>query len=258
MELAKTLGIVSIKGGVGKTTTAVNLGAALAGFGKKVLLVDADFSSPNLALHLGIVNPKRTLHHVFEGKITAQEAVHSYSENIDVLPCSLMGGKVNPFLLRDKLARLKHTYDYIIVDAAPTLNAEMLATILASDELLVVTSPDYPTLSATMHAVKAAQKEKTPIAGLVVNKIRGKKFELKPAEIEEATGAKILGVVGDDVGVLESVAEMKPAMLHKPRGKSAKAFKEIAAKVAGVENDKGFLKRLKGLFNSKSVSVRLK
>ena len=63
--MAKTIGIISIKGGVGKTTSTVNIGAALAELGKKVLLVDADYTSPNLALHFGVVAPQKTLQHVF-------------------------------------------------------------------------------------------------------------------------------------------------------------------------------------------------
>ncbi|MCH8872918.1 AAA family ATPase, partial [candidate division KSB1 bacterium] len=60
MSRAKTIGILSIKGGVGKTSTVAALGAAIAGFDKKVLLIDGNFSAPNLGLHLGIVNPKVT------------------------------------------------------------------------------------------------------------------------------------------------------------------------------------------------------
>ena len=62
---ARILGIVSIKGGVGKTTSTVNIGTALSEMNKKVLLVDADFGSPNLALHFGIVNPSNTFNIFF-------------------------------------------------------------------------------------------------------------------------------------------------------------------------------------------------
>ena len=249
--IAKVIGIVSIKGGVGKTTAAVNLGAALADFGKKVLLVDADFGSPNLALHLGLVRPKKTLDMVFKGKLTAYEAIHSYLENLDILPCSLMADRVNPFMLKEKLEGVRNLYDYIVIDAAPTLNDEMLATIVASDELLVVTSPDYPTLSATLHAVKVAKKEKTPIAGLLLNRVRGKKFELTTEEIEEAADVAILGVVREDLTVPQSVAETMPAMMFKPRAKAVRSFKKIAADLIGIEYDDSFWSQLKNVFKRK-------
>jgi septum site-determining protein MinD len=246
--LARTIGIVSVKGGVGKTTSAANLGSALAFFGKKVLLVDADFTSPNLGLHFGIVKPKKSLHQVFQNKITAHEAVQTCAGNLDLLPCSLIAKKVNPYLLREKIAGLKKLYDVIIIDAAPTLNDDMLATIIASDELLVITSPDYPTMSATLHAVQIAKKQKTAIAGLVLNRVHGKKFELSEKEIEDAAGVPILGVVREDVRVPESIAETVPAAVHRPRAKSSRAYKMLAAKLVGVPYAEGFLGRIKARF----------
>ena len=252
---AKAIGIVSIKGGVGKTTATVNLGTALAEFGKKVLLVDADFGSPNLALHLGLVRPKKSLDMVFKGKLTAYEAIHSYLENLDILPCSLMADKVNPYTLKEKLEGVKNLYDYILIDAAPTLNDEMLATIVASDEMLVVTSPDYPTLSATLYAVKVAKKEKTPITGLILNRVRGKKFELSAEDIEEAADVAILGVVREDLAVPHSVAETMPAVMFKPRAKAAREFKRIAAHLMGIDYDDGFWSQLKrSIFKRKGKS----
>ncbi len=249
--MAKTIGVVSIKGGVGKTTTAANVGAALAEFGKKVLIVDADFSAPSLGMHFGLVQPEKTLHHVFQGKIPAHEAVHNCAENLDIIPCSLMSEKINPYMLRDKLKHLKSMYDYILIDAAPTLNDDMLATIMASDELLVITSPDYPTLSATLHAVKVAQKENKPIAGLVLNRVRGKKFELTEAEIVETSGISVLGTVMDDLSVPQGISETTPAMHYKPRSKASKSFRNIACSLAGIEQDDGMLSRLKSWFSSR-------
>ena len=241
---AKTIGIVSVKGGVGKTTTVANLGSALAFYGKKVLLVDADFTAPNLALHFCIVRPKKTLHHVFKNRFTAHEAVHSYHPNLDVLPCSMIAEKVNPYLLREKLAGLKALYDFVLIDASPTLNDDMLATIIASDELLVVTSPDYPTLSATLHAVRVAKKQRTPVAGLLLNRVLNRRFELKPGEIEEAAGVPILATVQEDVHVPASIAETVPAAIHAPHARASRAYKRLAAQMIGITPKEGFFSRL--------------
>src|SRR3989344_272253 len=180
---ARILGIVSIKGGVGKTTSTVNVGTALSEMNKKVLLVDADFGSPNLALHFGMVNPSKTLNHVFQGKVAPHEAIQRYNDNLDVMPCSVITQKIHPALLKEKLQPLRKLYDYILIDASPTLNETMLSTIMASDELLVVTSPDYPTLNATLYAVRVARKQKTPIGGLLVNRIHGKKSRRQLASL---------------------------------------------------------------------------
>jgi septum site-determining protein MinD len=223
---AKTLGVISIKGGVGKTVTTCNIGTALAELGNKVLLVDADFTSPNLALHLGVLSPKNTLHHVFKDRVTAYEAVQNYRENLDILPCSLIGERLNPFLLKEKLAGLRNLYDYILIDSAPTL-------------------------SATLHAVKMARKKKTPIMGLVLNKVRGRKFELTSQEIEEASGVGILGVVRDDVHVPGSVAGTVATLEHRPRARSSRAFRKIAAEIAGVDYDKSVFGSLRNWFGSR-------
>ncbi|HLC74534.1 MAG TPA: AAA family ATPase [Candidatus Nanoarchaeia archaeon] len=243
--MAKTIGIISIKGGVGKTTSTINIGAALAELGRKVLLVDADFTSPNLALHFGIVAPQKTLHHVFQGKISAQEAIQSYHENLDILPCSVITEKVHPGLLKEKIQSVRKFYDFILIDAAPTLNDVMLSTILASDQLLVITSPDYPTLNATLHAVRVAQQQKTPIVGLVVNKVRGKRFELSRSEIEDAAGVPVIGSVSDDVNVPASVAETRPAVHFKPRAQSSAMYRKVAQQLAGVEEQPGLIDTVK-------------
>jgi MinD-like ATPase involved in chromosome partitioning or flagellar assembly len=246
---ATVLGIVSIKGGVGKTTSSINLGAALAVQGKKTLVVDADFTSPNLGLHIGLVNPKKTLHHVFKGKVDPQEAVHNYCENLDILPCSLIAEKINPYILKQKLDKLRSQYDFIIIDAAPTLNEDMLATIIASDELLVVTSTDYPTLSATLHAVRIAKKQKTPIAGLILNRRRGKSFELTAHEIEEAAGLDILAVINESMVIPSSVADTTPALLRKPYSKASQQFKRLAAHLSDEEYSPSLIDHARGLFS---------
>ncbi len=138
MTKGRIIGVISIKGGVGKTTTVSNLGAVLANeFGKKVLLVDANYSAPNLGLHLGIVNPDKTLHDVMRDTVLVSQAIHPHELGFHVLPASLSGRRLNAFKLKEKISGLKNNYDIILIDSSPNLNEEMLSTMLASDELLV-------------------------------------------------------------------------------------------------------------------------
>ena len=244
--IAKTIGIISIKGGVGKTTTAVNLGAILANdFNKKVLMVDANFSSPNLGLHLGIVDPEYTLHDVLNKNIPIEKAIQIH-ENFDVISGALIGRKVNAFELKNKLKSIKNKYDIILLDSSPTLNEEIIATMVASDQLIAVTSPDYPTLSCTMHAVRVAKRKKTPIIGLILNKVRNKKFELTLEEIEESIESPVLAVLPDDLKILESVAYTTPASEHSPLGKAVVEYKKLAAALIGEEyKDPRFTQKIK-------------
>ncbi len=243
----KVIGIISIKGGVGKTTTVSNLGALLASeLGKKVLIVDANFSAPNLALHLGFINPEITLSDVMLDKVDVKEAIYEHDIGFHMLPTALLHRKVNPFKLRSKLNKLKDYYDVILIDSSPTLNEEMLSTIVASDQLLVITSPDLPTLSCTMHAVKVAKRKKTPITGVIINKVRNKKFELTTDEIQDSTGVPVVAVLPDDIRIIEALANSTPASMFSPRKNFAVEYRKLAASLVGEEyKDPRLLSRVK-------------
>ncbi len=246
--IAKTIGVISIKGGVGKTTTVANLGAILAEFGKKVLIVDGNFSAPNLALHLGIVEPEFTLHDVLNKNVPIKKAIQSHGQ-YDILPGALLGRKINAFELKRKLKEIKKDYDVIVIDSSPTLNEEIIATMVASDQLIVVTSPDYPTLSCTMHAVKTAKRKKIPIVGLILNKVRNKKFELTLEEIEQATDTPVLAVLPDDIKILESVAYTTPASQHSPLANAVIEYKKLAAALIGQDyKDPRLITKIKNFF----------
>ncbi len=247
MEKGKVIGIVSIKGGVGKTTTVSNLGALLAKeFNKRVLIVDANFSAPNLALHLGLVNPKATLADVLLEKTDVKNAIYEHEIGFHLLPTALVHKKINPFKLRNKINKLRNYYDVILIDSSPTLNEEMLSTIIASDSLLVITSPDLPTLSCTMHAVKVAKRKKTPITGVIINKVRNKSFELTTEEVQDSTGVPVVAVLPDDIKVIEALAHSTPASVFSPGNNFAVEYRKLAASIAGEEyKDNRLFSRIK-------------
>ncbi|MFH2028357.1 MAG: AAA family ATPase [Nanoarchaeota archaeon] len=246
----KIIGIISLKGGVGKTTTVSNLGAAMANeFKKKVLVIDANFSAPNLGLHLGMTDPEATIHDVLLDKIKAEEAIYEHEAGFHILPAAFMSRKINPFKLKHKIEHLKEYYDMILIDSSPNLNDEMLATMVASDELLVVSSPDYPTLSTTLRAIRLAKQKKTPISGLILNRVYNKKFELNIKDIEEAAGVPVLSIVPQDIRVPESVYYTNPVTLNRPKANSSIEFKKLAASLLCERyNDPRLLYRLKDLF----------
>ena len=252
-NIGKTIGIISIKGGVGKTSAVSALGAALANdFDKRVLLIDGNFSVPNLALHFGIINPEKTLHHVLHDKIHAAEAIYPTDYGFDIIPGSLLSTKVDPLKLKHKIQPLKRVYDIILLDSSPSLNQELLATMLASDELLVVTTPDIPTLSTTLRAIKIAKHRGTPITGLILNRVRNKKFELSLQQIEDTTDTKVLAVLPDETEILEALAKTIPSTLHKPKANSTIEYKKLAAALIGQEYvNKGLGAKLKSLFSGK-------
>ena len=247
--MSKIIGIISIKGGVGKTSIAVALAAALASeFNKKVLVVDANFSAPNLALHLGIVNPEITLHHVLRNRANIEEAVHKLEKSFHIIPGALLYRKINPFKLKKKIKQLKDNYDFILIDSSPTLNEEILATMIASDELFVVTTPDHVTLSTTLRAVRLAKQRKTPITGLILNKVNKKNFELSLDEIERISECNVLAVLPYEIHILEALSKNTPSTLHKQTDSTIE-FKKLAAALIGEDyKDLRFKSKIKNFF----------
>lgn len=253
MKRAKIIGFISIKGGVGKTTTVANLGFILArDFKKKVLVVDGNFSGPNLALHFGFSEPKHTLHDVLSGKVGLHKAIYEHSSGLHMLPAALFAEGVNTSRFHQYMASLRGHYDLILVDSSPTLNHEMLATIMASDELFVLTTPDYVTLASTMYAIKAARQKRTYLSGIIINKLRGKKFELGLEDIQDATKVPVVSVLYDNESVLKALAKGKPISHFSKRNNVAIEYKKLAAALIGERYvDKRIKSKVKNLFSKK-------
>ncbi len=232
--MGKSIGVISLKGGVGKTTSVVALGSALADFGKKVLLVDANFSAPNLGLHLNLFDTDNTIHHVLKRDVNPSQAVYNF-DNFDVLPASIFGNfKINPLKLRERLRHLKRSYDYILIDSSPALNEETLAVMNASDDLIVLTTPDHATLGMTMKAVKNAKQRNSPIVGLVLNRVYNKNFESSVDKIEDAIGVPVMAVIPHDVGFLKSLSKCVPYTKNS-KSKGAEEFRKLAAMLIGEQ-----------------------
>jgi len=253
MRRAKIIGFISIKGGVGKTTTVANLGFILAKeYKKKVLVVDGNFSGPNLALHFGFTKPNYTLHDALTGTVNLQKAIYEHSSGLHILPSSLFGNYVDYSKFHQYIASLRGYYDLILIDSSPTLNQEMLATIMASDELFVLTTPDYVTLASTMHAVKVARQKRTYISGIIINKLRGKKFELDLEDVQDATKVPVVSVLYDNESVMKALAKGKPVSNLFGKSNVSIEYKKLAAALIGERYvDRRFLTQVKGLFNKR-------
>jgi septum site-determining protein MinD len=228
-----SIGIFSLKGGVGKTTAVISLGSAIAGFGKKVLLIDGNISSPNLGLHLEIVEPEISLQDVLEKKANPQQAVLRMA-NFDILPASIFkSSNANPLLLKERIRHLKRSYDYIIIDSSPSLNDETLGAMLASDEILVITTPDHPTLSTTLKALKLAKQRGTPISGLILNKVHNKNFEISSEHVETTLEIPIMAVIPHDINFLKALSNFKPSVEFNPHSEASEEYKKLAATLIG-------------------------
>jgi MinD-like ATPase involved in chromosome partitioning or flagellar assembly len=231
--MAKTFGILSLKGGVGKTSITSALGSAIADFDKRVLLVDGDFHGSNLGLHFNIINPEHTLHHVLDNQVPIEDAIHSLGR-FDVLPSSIFSNiQISPLKLKDKLRSVRSKYDYIVLDSSPSMGEDTLAVMLASDGILIVTTPDHPTLSATLKAAKLAKQRGTPVEGLILNRVYNKDFELTIKDIESTTDIPILAVIPHDINMLRALSENKMFSDYKPKSKGNEEFRRLASTLIG-------------------------
>ena len=241
----KTIGIISIKGGVGKTTIAASLAASLVNhFQKEVLLIDANFSAPNLGLHMDIIKPEKTIHHVLDRKVQMKSAVQN-KFGVDVIPGDYVYNReLNYFKLKDKINTIKQNYDFVILDSSPSLNNELLATMLASDALFVVTTPDYPTLSCSLKAARLAKQRGKPIAGIIINKIRDPKFELSLKEIEQATEIPVVARIPDDKKSVRSLFTRIPLSIYHKRSPFSREIARLGATLSGEKHKSSFFQRL--------------
>jgi len=233
-----SIGIVSLKGGVGKTSSTLSLGKAIADLGKKVLLVDANFSAPNLGMHLNLIDPEITLHDVLARKKSIASAIQKIG-NLDILPSSLFPEiKINPLKLKEILKPVKKKYDFILIDSSPSFNDESLSTMLASDELFIVSTPDHPTLSTTIKAIKTAKKRGVDVSGIILNKVHGKDFEISPLDVEKTAGVPIMAVIPHDTDFLKAVYNFQSFMEHSPNSVAGKEYRRLAEILTGEKSSK--------------------
>jgi MinD-like ATPase involved in chromosome partitioning or flagellar assembly len=241
--MAEVIGILSLKGGVGKTSSVIALGAALSHLGKKVLLIDGNFSAPNLSLYLNMLETNASIQDVLRKKDSIENSI-CVLDYFDVIPASVYDQKVSPLKLKDRIKPLKKKYDFIIIDSSPALNDETLAVMMASDKLFVVTTPDYPTLKITMKAVDVTRRRDTPIAGLIINKSYNKKFELSIPEIEEISGVPVMAIIPYNVNVLKALSESVPSVIYRPNCEGSIEYKKLAATLIGEKYKRFNLKNL--------------
>jgi len=243
--MTKVIGIIAIKGGVGKTTIASSLASTLVNeFSKKVLLVDANYSAPNLGLHMDIVEPEKTVHDVLTGKARIKNAIHKRF-GVDVIPGSyVFDGRINYLRLGRRLKAVENNYDFVIIDSSPSLNEELLSTMIASDNLFVVTTPDYPTMSCSLRAAKLAKQRGKPINGIIINKIREPKYEIGLDEIEETTGIPVIAKLPDDSGHVGALFMRIPFTIYDAKSKFSKEISKLCGALTGMPKKVSFFEKL--------------
>ncbi len=257
--MKKLIVITSGKGGVGKTTTAINLGAAMNYFGKDILIIDGNLSTPNIGIHLNSPEVPISLNHVLLKKASPFEAVYEHESGVKIMPSSLSIKelkKIRPDRIKDLREDFKEIAEYILVDSAAGLGIEATGTMDLAEELIVVTNPELPAITDALKTIKIAEQMKKPVLGVIVTRVRKNNVEMKPETVKEMLEVPILGMVPEDICVQKSL-NAKDAVIHTyPKCKASRAYKEIAARLLDIDYDSNkdkerILERIFGRFKRK-------
>ncbi|MCM8748922.1 septum site-determining protein MinD [Thermomicrobiaceae bacterium CFH 74404] len=255
----RVITITSGKGGVGKTTTTANLGAALAARGRSVVLLDADIGLRNLDIVLGLEN--RIVYDivdVVEGRCRLRQAMirDKRLNNLYLIPAAQTRDKeaVSPQQMRALCEELRRQFDFILIDSPAGIEQGFRNAIAGADEVIVVTNPEVSSVRDADRIVGLVEAAELPVPRLIVNRIdpelvrRGDMMSVE--DVTEILSIPLIGLVPDDETIITATNRGEPVALD-PLSRAGQAFRDIAARLLGedvplmvLEAPDGALRRL--------------
>ncbi|MDD5193524.1 MAG: cell division ATPase MinD [Candidatus Nanoarchaeia archaeon] len=234
--MAKVYAILSGKGGVGKTTCAVNLGACFNDLGHDVIIIDSNLTTPNVGIHLGSPIVPITLNHVLNGQARFEDAVYEHESGTKIIPASLSlkeSESVDYRRLSELTRKLKRITEIVFMDSAAGLGEEARASMEAADEIIIVTNPEMTAVTDALKAIKLAEEMNKPVAGVIITRYRGKGPDMSIENIKDMLEIPILGIIPEDEAVKESHF-MKNAVVHThPKSRAAKHYVFTSKRLLG-------------------------
>jgi septum site-determining protein MinD len=223
---------ISGKGGVGKSTTSINLGAAFTYFGKDTTVVDANLTTPNVGVHLGVPIVPINLNHALQGKNHISEAVYLHPVGTKIVPAGISINEMkntNPGNLRRVLRGLLGTTDLVLIDSAAGLGREALLAIESGDEILIVTNPELPAITDALKTIKVAEELGKKVTGVVLTRTKEGKGDLSVKNVEIMLDKKVIGEIPEDESIREALTMRDVVVYTHPKSNAAVGYKKLAA-----------------------------
>lgn len=262
--MSEVIVITSGKGGVGKTTTAANLGTGLALEGKKVVMIDADIGLRNLDVVLGLENRiVYDLIDVIEGNCRLKQALirDKRFDTLFLLPAAQTKDKeaVSPEQMQKLCTTLKEEFEYIIIDCPAGIERGFKNAIAGADRAIVVTTPEVSAVRDADRIIGLLEANELNNPMLVLNRIRAdmvKRGDMMAMEdVMEILAIDILGIVPDDESIVISTNKGEPAVTDSD-SKAGQAYRNISKRILGdnvplmdLNVSDGFVNKIKKLFH---------